>query len=105
VNGLWLFVYGYLIYDTHSRYFVFPLTYIEPLVASAPEDILGLGFYFHWFIFFVIEVFLVYLGVKYSRNKTEKVIVGIFLVVFAVFSVADYIVYSTLYDAIILPGP
>jgi hypothetical protein len=101
INAVLLCLYGFFVYDTYSRYFIFPLKFVEPVVASAPEDILGLGFYLYWLIFSLIEVYLIYLGAKLSRTSIDRLIVGTLSMVFIVISVIDYTVYNALYDAVV----
>lgn len=80
-----LLAYSFLIVD-YFRFLNIDLSYKLPKLPSAPEDILGFGFYPYWIFFLIVTALSVLTLKKYlSRNS-----IVIIVVLFTVLSIIDY---------------
>lgn len=62
----------------------------EPSVAHAPEDIVGLGFFFNWIIYFILFIFSLFISFLYNKKK----LVYFWIALFFIISLLDYFIFE-----------
>ncbi len=90
-----LAAYAVLLVDYYCQYLDEGLKYISPELPSAPEDILGLGFWPPWLVATVPFALACALSYRLGRQEGPGYW-ALLLCVFGVLSVADYGLYVVL---------
>lgn len=94
-----LIAYGRLIAD-YVRHLDSSLKYVKPEMPSAPEDILGFGFWVMWSVFAIWFVSARSLSFRFEAQRK----VGFWsalLFIFSVLSLVDFFLYNTLENQVL----
>ncbi len=71
------------------------------IAASAPEDLIGLGFWFTWLPVAIVQAFLFFFMVTLARSQRQRVAALVVLGSFVLASVLCYWSYLQLYPRVV----
>lgn len=93
-----LVLYGVLLVE-YARYLDGHLIYVKPVIAAAPEDVIGFGFWPTWAAAFILLVGTSFLAFRNAIRRPAYFILlaGMFLLI----SMVDYFLYETLFRQLV----